>query len=56
MTTTGPILAAQDVEDLEVISARLQDAVAEVGDFKYLPKKRRFVAIVNRFQWENGAK
>lgn len=56
MTTTGPILAAQDAEDLEVISARLQDAVAKVGDLKYLPKKRRFVAVVNRFQWENGSK
>lgn len=56
MTTTGPILAAQDTEDLDIISARLQDAVAKVGDLKYLPKKRRFVAILNRFQWENGAK
>jgi hypothetical protein len=54
MTTNGPILAAQDGEDLEVISARLQDAVAKVGELKYLPKKRRFVAVVNRFQWENG--
>ena len=54
MTTTGPILAAQDAEDLEVISARLQDAVAKVGDLKYLPTKRRFVAVFNRFQWENG--
>lgn len=54
MTTTAPILAAQDAEDLEIISARLQDAVAKVGDFKYLPKARRFVAVVNRFQWENG--
>jgi hypothetical protein len=54
--TTAPILAAQDAEDLEVLSARLQDAVAKVGDLKYLPKKRRFVAVVNRFQWENGEK
>jgi Protein of unknown function (DUF2948) len=54
MTTTGPILAAQDAEDLEVISARLQDAVAKVGDLKYLPKTRRFVAVLNRFKWESG--
>ena len=54
MTTNGPILAAQDAEDLEVISARLQDAIAKIGDLKYLPKKRRFVAVLNRFQWENG--
>ena len=56
MTTKGPIIAAQDSEDLDVISAKLQDAVAKVGDLKYLPKARRFVAVVNRFQWENGKK
>lgn len=54
MTTTGPILAAHDAEDLEVISARLQDAVGKLGDLKYLPKKRRFVALFNRFKWESG--
>lgn len=54
MTTHGPVLAAEDAEDLEVISARLQDAVAKVGDLKYLPKARRFVGVFNRFQWENG--
>jgi hypothetical protein len=54
--TTALVLAAQDAEDLEVISARLQDAVAKVGDLKYLPKARRFVAVLNRFQWENGEK
>ena len=54
MTTTGPTLAASDIEDLEVISARLQDAVAKVGDLKYLPKSRRFVGLFNRFKWESG--
>ncbi len=54
MTTTGPVLAAQDAEDLEVISARLQDAVAKIGDLKYLPKTRRFAGVFNRFKWESG--
>ena len=54
MTTNGPILAAQDGEDLEVISARLQDGVAKLGDLVYLPKKRRFVALFNRYKWESG--
>ncbi len=54
MTTKGPIIAAEDSEDLELISAKLQDSVAKVGDLKYLPTARRFVAVVNRFQWENG--
>ena len=54
MTNTALTLAAQDSEDLEIISARLQDAVAKVGDLKYLPKARRFAGVFNRFQWENG--
>ena len=47
-------LAAADTEDLEVISARLQDAVAKLKNFTWLPKKRRFAAVVNRLQWETG--
>jgi hypothetical protein len=47
-------LAAEDGEDLEVISARLQDAVAPLKELVYLPKKRRFVALLNRFKWEDG--
>ena len=47
-------LAAEDAEDLEVISARLQDAVAPLKELAYLPKKRRFAALLNRFKWEDG--
>ncbi|HEY1961720.1 MAG TPA: DUF2948 family protein [Rhizomicrobium sp.] len=47
-------LAAQDAEDLEIISARLQDAVARVKDLAWLPKTRRFVALFNRFKWEDS--
>jgi hypothetical protein len=49
-------LAAEDAADLEVISARLQDAVAKVKDLVYLPRRRRFAALFNRFQWEAGAR
>jgi hypothetical protein len=45
-------LAAEDAADLEIISARLQDAVAQMKDLVYLPKKRRFAALFNRFVWE----
>ena len=48
------LLAAEDAEDLEIISARLQDAVARLKDFVFLPKKRRFAALLNRFKWEAG--
>ncbi|HWA70125.1 MAG TPA: DUF2948 family protein [Rhizomicrobium sp.] len=49
-------LAAVDAEDLEVLSARLQDAVAKLKNVIWLPKKRRFAALVNRLQWEAGGK
>ena len=52
----GLTLAAEDAADLEVISARLQDAVAQMKDLVYLPKKRRFAALFNRFQWEADQK
>jgi len=49
-------LAAGDAEDLEVLSARLQDAVAQLKNITWLPKKRRFAAVVNRLKWEEGGK
>jgi len=48
-------LAAQDTEDLEIISARLQDAVAQVKDLVWLPHTRRFAALFNRFEWEKAS-
>ena len=45
-------LKAGDAEDLEVISARLQDAVGRLKDFVWLPKERRFALLLNRFRWE----
>jgi hypothetical protein len=50
---SGLKLLAQDEEDLKIISAHLQDAVMRVGDMVYLPTKRRFVAVMNRFCWED---
>lgn len=47
-------LAAEDAEDLQIISARLQDAVGQVKDLVWLPKQRRFAALVNRFKWETA--
>lgn len=49
-------LAAGDAEDLEILSARLQDAVVKLKDITWLPKKRRFAAVLNRLQWEQGGK
>jgi len=52
-TSYAPLrLEAADADDLAVVSACLQDAVAKVGDFAYLPKTRRFAFVANRFVWE----
>ncbi|MEQ8179469.1 MAG: DUF2948 family protein [Amphiplicatus sp.] len=45
-------LMAEDAEDLKVFSACLQDCVAKLGDFAFLPKERRFAFVANRFIWE----
>lgn len=54
MKEQGLVLAAEDAEDLEIISARLQDAVAQIKDLVYLPKSRRFAGLFNRFKWEEA--
>ncbi len=57
LAATRPLkLTAEDAEDLQILSARLQDAVAKLKDFAWLPRQRRFAVVVNRFQWENGTK
>jgi len=45
-------LVAEDDKDLALISASLQDAVAKLGDFAWLPDERRFAFVANRFVWE----
>jgi hypothetical protein len=52
-------LIALDEEDLEVVSSHLQDAVVLVGEMAYQPSRKRFAAVLNRFNWEkaqDGAK
>ena len=45
-------LLAQDVEDVEVISAALQDAVTKVGDIAWDSHGRSLTVALNRFRWE----
>ena len=45
-------LLAQDAEDLEVISAAMQDAVAKVGEVSFEAKARRLTIAFNRYRWE----
>jgi hypothetical protein len=52
-STAKPLrLLAQDHEDLQVISAALQDAIAHVGDIRYEPAARRLTVLFNRYRWE----
>lgn len=46
------ILSAVDTEDLQVLSARVQDAIVTVGDIAYEPVRRRFAMLLNRYMWE----
>ncbi|MEL7491327.1 MAG: DUF2948 family protein [Pseudomonadota bacterium] len=45
-------LKVEDARDLSLLSASLQDAVAKLGDFAWLPQERRFAFVANRFVWE----
>jgi hypothetical protein len=46
-------LRAQSPEDLEVISALVQDAAARAGDLAWMRRRRRFALVLNRFRWED---
>jgi len=48
-------LAALDEEDLQILSAHVQDAVITVADIRYLPKEKKAVFIMNRFVWDKEA-
>ena len=57
MAATEPLrLLAQDADDLAVVSAALQDAVAKIGDIAFEPKARRLTVAFNRFRWEGGGR
>lgn len=47
-------LLAEDADDLAVVSAALQDAIAKIGDIAFEPKARRLTIVVNRYRWEAG--
>ena len=47
-------LLAQDAEDLDVVSAAVQDAVLKIGDIAYEPTAKRLTVALNRYRWEAG--
>lgn len=49
-------LGAEDVEDLQVISSLVQDAVFPITEMRWQAKRRRFGLLLNRFRWEDDAR
>ena len=44
-------LVALDKDDIEVVSAHVQDALVKVADIFWQPHEHRFVMALNRFDW-----
>jgi len=44
-------LVALDTDDIEVVSAHVQDAMVRVGDIFWQPREHRFMMALNRFDW-----
>ena len=49
-------LIARTVEDLRVVSAHLQDSIANVSEIANLQKNKIFLMQLNRFMWEDVEK
>ena len=45
-------LVATDAEDMDVLSALMQDAVIPLSEMAYLPWEDRFALVANRFCWD----
>src|SRR5215472_10238939 len=48
-------LVALDKDDIEVISAHVQDSLVKVADIWWRPSDCRFVMALNRFDWMSAA-
>lgn len=47
-------LLAEEAEDLEIISAAVQDAVVKAENLNYEARIHRFSLEINRYRWEEG--
>jgi len=47
-------LVALDRDDIEVVSAHVQDALVKVADILWQPREHRFVMALKRFDWMNA--
>ena len=46
-------LIAREAAGLQVLSALLQDAVFPITEMRFVPVRRRFALLLNRFRWED---
>lgn len=46
-------LRAEDIEDITIISAYLQDAITMMNDITFQRQSHLFVMMLNRYIWEN---
>jgi hypothetical protein len=44
-------LVALDKDDIEIVSAHVQDALVKIADIFWQPREHRFVMALNRFDW-----
>jgi hypothetical protein len=49
-------LGAPDANELQVLSALIQDAIFPITEMTWQAKQRRFGLLLNRFRWEEGAR
>ncbi|MFN7103019.1 MAG: DUF2948 family protein [Pseudorhizobium sp.] len=47
-------LLALDRDDLDIVSAHMQDSVFRVADLSYDARGRQFMVVFNRFVWEKA--
>jgi len=47
-------LLAVDADDLKIVSAAVQDAIAQVGDIRFDAAAHSLDLLLNRFRWEHG--
>ena len=47
-------LVALDKDDIEVVSAHVQDALVKIGDILWKPREQRFLVAFDRFDWMNA--
>jgi len=48
-------IIALEPDDLPIISTMMQDGLVRVGDLHFVPGKKRFALVANRFDWQDLA-